>query len=547
MRSGPTTIRSSGMQPGSTGRSGTSGTLLRSSGAEPTAIARALGLPAAAVQGPASFFSDFSAQRGARHVRVCTAAACYAATAGAHVAEVEAALGVETGRRTADGSVSIQAVRCLGYCFAGPAALDGDQACAGADLAAQLRGESAPKAPPIPVHNDSPFPVVTAGLLGTAQPWSVWPGVVASAAPGDVLVQVASARLRGRGGAGFSSAAKWRAALEHPGPRVVVVNGDEGDPGSYADRLLMERDPHRVLEGMALAASPRAPPRLVYVRSEYPRAPRRPAGGRAEARAAGISASTPRGPALFDIRGVRGRRVLCRRRGDRPAESIEGLRGVVRPRPPSPPSGLPAGRPWSTTSRRSRRAMDRAARRRGIRPLGTADEHGTKVVCLNERFGRPGAYEVELGTPVRQIVEELGGGLRDGAACDRLQVGGPLGGFLGPDDLDVPLALPPSRAGRRPRPRRHRRLRRAPHRRPRCCGTSGGSPRPRAAALRALPGRPGAAVLWRSRPGRIRDVAAERGRGAADVARGSLCAFGRRVPAAVRSLARVYELGGMAT
>ena len=113
--------------------------MLRPPGAAPTAIARALGLPAAAVQGPASFFSDFSAPRGTRHVRVCTAAACFAATAGAHVAEVEAALGVETGRRAADGSVSLQAVRCLGYCFAGPAALDGDQACAGADLAAQLR------------------------------------------------------------------------------------------------------------------------------------------------------------------------------------------------------------------------------------------------------------------------------------------------------------------------------------------------------------------------------------------------------------------------
>ena len=125
--------------------------MLRAPGAEPAAIARKLGLPAAAVQGPATFFSDFSAQRGDRHVRVCAAAACFAASAGTHVAEVEAALGVETGSRTADGSVSIQAVRCLGYCFAGPAALDGEQACTGADLAAQLRGgESAPKAPPIP-------------------------------------------------------------------------------------------------------------------------------------------------------------------------------------------------------------------------------------------------------------------------------------------------------------------------------------------------------------------------------------------------------------
>ena len=353
--------------------------MLRSSGAEPTAIARALGLPAAAVQGPASFFSDFSAQRGARHVRVCTAAACYAATAGAHVAEVEAALGVETGRRTADGSVSIQAVRCLGYCFAGPAALDGDQACAGADLAAQLRGESAPKAPPIPVHNDSPFPVVTAGLLGTAKPWSVWPGVVASAAPGDILVQVASARLRGRGGAGFSSAAKWRAALEHPGPRVVVANGDEGDPGSYADRLLMEQDPHRVLEGLALACfAVRATTGIVFVRSEYPRAAARLREALLEAHTAGFLGQEAGGEGFsLEIQRGGGCRVVCLRRGNGTAEWARGA--ARRCAAPSAISHRKrAARPAHRGQQRGnaqRTPMDRAARGRGLRPRwGTADE-----------------------------------------------------------------------------------------------------------------------------------------------------------------------------
>jgi NADH-quinone oxidoreductase subunit F len=246
---------------------------LRSSRAAPAEIARTLGLPAAAVEGPASFFADVSAPRGDRHVRVCSAAACFAATGGAHVAEVEAALGVVAGTASADGAVSLQAVRCLGYCFAGPAALDGDDPCSGADLAAQVIGSSPRTDPPIPVFCDSPVPVVTAGLLGASRPWSVWPGVAASAAPQDVLPWVPPQNWRGRGGGGFRAAAKWRAALEHPAPRVVVANGDEGDPGSYADRLLMEQDPHRVLEGLALACfAVGATTGIVFVRSEYPRA-----------------------------------------------------------------------------------------------------------------------------------------------------------------------------------------------------------------------------------------------------------------------------------
>ena len=522
--------------------------MLRSSGAEPTAIARALGLPAAAVQGPASFFSDFSAPRGARHVRVCTAAACFAATAGAHVAEVEAALGVETGRRTADGSVSVQAVRCLGYCFAGPAALDGDQACAGADLAAQLRGESAPKAPPIPVHNDSPVPVVTAGLLGTAQPWSVWPGVVASGAPQDILGQVESARLRGRGGAGFSAAAKWRAALEHPAPRVVVANGDEGDPGSYADRLLMEQDPHRVLEGLALACfAVGAVTGIVFVRSEYPRAAARLREALLEAYTAGFLGpeAGSKGYSL-EIRVVEGAGSYVSGEETALLNGLEGLRGVVRPRPPFPTGSGLHGRPTVVNNVETLSALPWIVQHGGAAyaALGTTDEAGTVLVCLSERFRRPGAYEVEIGTPLRRIVEELGGGLRDGATLRSLQIGGPLGGFVGPDDLDVPLCN--AALSRRNAALGHAGIVAFDDR------LSGGQVLRNlwdfAAAESCGQCSPCRVGTWRGRALSERpddpDIRRERGEVLRTMAAGSLCAFGRRVPAAVRSLARVYSLDG---
>lgn len=521
---------------------------LRSSRAAPAEIARSLGLPAAAVEGPASFFADFSAPRGARHVRVCAAAACFAASGGGHVAEVEAALGVEAGSLRADGSVSLQAVRCLGYCYAGPAALDGAAAYAGPGMTDQLRGSLPRTAPPIPVYRDSPVPVVTAGLLGGSPPWSVWPGVAASGTPEDVLARVEAAQLRGRGGAGFRAAAKWRAALDHPAPRVVVANGDEGDPGSYADRLLMEQDPHRVLEGLALACfAVGASTGIVFVRSEYPRAAARLGDAVREARASGYLGPDAAGSGFsLEVHVVEGAGSYVSGEETALLNGLEGLRGVVRPRPPFPTWHGLHGRPTVVNNVETLSAVPWIVQHGGpaYAALGTAEEAGTVLACLSERFLRPGAYEVEIGTPVRRIVEELGGGLRGGATLRALQIGGPLGGFLGPEDLDVPLsdaalsfygaalghagivAFDDSLSGEQV-------LRNLwDFAAAESCG-------------QCSPCRVGA---WRGRALAERpddpDVGRERGEVLRTMAAGSLCAFGRRVPAAVRSLARVYGLAG---
>jgi NADH-quinone oxidoreductase subunit F len=522
--------------------------LLRGSVTSPAGIARAIGLPAAAAEGPASFFADFSAPRGTRHIRACGAAACFAASGGRHMADVEAALGVEAGSRSADGAVSLQEVRCLGYCFGGPAALDGEDACAGADLAAQLEGSSPQKAPPIPVSCDSAFPVVTAGLLEASTPWSVWPEVVAAGTPEDVLSQVDSAQLVGRGGAGFRVAAKWRAALDHPAPRVVVANGDEGDPGSFADRLLMEQDPHRVLEGLALACfAVRAETGVVFVRSEYPHAVARLQEALLEARAAGHLGPDAGGSGFsLEIHVAVGAGSYVSGEETALLNGLEGLRGVVRPRPPFPTARGLHGRPTVVNNVETLSAVPWIVQHGGAAyaAMGTADEAGTVIACLSERFLRPGAYEVEIGTPVRRIVEDLGGGLRDGAALRALQIGGPLGGFLGPADLDVPLsdAALTSRGA--------------------ALGHAGivafddrlsGEQVLRnlwdfAAAESCGQCSPCRVGTWRGRALSERpdgpDTRRERGEVLRTMAAGSLCAFGRRVPAAVLSLARVYGLDG---
>lgn len=521
---------------------------LRAADAAPAEIARTLGLPAAAVEGPASFFADFAAPRGRRHVRVCGAAACFAATGGRHVADLSAALGVAADDRSEDGALSIQEVRCLGYCFAGPAALDGEQACVGADLTDQLLGLSPRNDPPIPVHCDSPAPVVTAGLLGAAPPWSAWPDVVASGTPADVLAEVSSARLRGRGGAGFQTAVKWRVALSHPGPRVVVANGDEGDPGSYADRLLMERDPHRVLEGLALACfAIGATTGIVFVRSEYPRAFARLQEAVLDAYRGGHLGTNVRGSGFdLEIRVVEGAGSYVSGEETALLNGLEGLRGVVRSRPPYPTEQGMLGQPTVVNNVETLAAVPWIMQHGGApyAAMGTLDESGTIVVCLSGLFLRPGAYEVEIGTPVRRLVDELGGGLRDGATLRALQIGGPLGGFLGPDDLDVPLsdaALSAHGAALGhagivafdDRLTGEQVLRNLwAFAEAESCGQC--SPC-RVGVRRGL-----ALVDRPDEPG----VRAERAQVLRTMASGSLCAFGRRVPAAVRSLTRVYLMDG---
>ncbi|GAA1496091.1 NADH-ubiquinone oxidoreductase-F iron-sulfur binding region domain-containing protein [Paeniglutamicibacter kerguelensis] len=522
--------------------------MLRSSDTVPAEIARSFGLPAAAVAGPASFFADFSAPRGRRHIRVCGAAACFAATGGRHVAEVEEALGVGAGNRSMDGAVSVQEVRCLGYCFSGPAALDGETACAGADLAAQLQGLAPRRTPPVPVHNDSPVPVVTAGLLGASEPWSTWPNIVASGTSEDVLRQVDAARLSGRGGAGFRVGTKWRAALAHPAARVVVANGDEGDPGSFVDRLLMERDPHRVLEGLALACfAVRAENAVVFVRSEYPQAFARMQEAVLEAQASGHLGTDIQGSCFsLEIDVVEGAGSYISGEETALLSGLEGLRAVPRPRPPYPTEHGLHGRPTVVNNVETLGAIPWIMQHGGAAysAMGTPDEVGTVVACLSERFLRPGAYEVEIGTPFRRLVEDLGGGLRDGATLRALQIGGPLGGFIGPEDLDVPFSdATLSRYGA-------------------ALGHAGVVAFDDTLAgedvLRNLwdfavaescgqcsPCRVGA---WRGRalvdrPGGPGDRG-ERDQVLRSMAVGSLCAFGRRVPAAVRSLARVYRLDG---
>jgi len=412
-------------------------------------VAAQLELPRAHVNGAASFFADLApTPRGRRHVQICTGTACFAASGGANMDGAAEALGTRLGGVSEDGAVSLQPVYCLGYCYGGPAALDGDQPCAGPDLVAQLVGDSERRDPEIPFQVDAEEPVVLAGLAGAGpSAWETWSEIARAGDRERVSREVAASGLRGRGGAGFPASVKWGSAAEAPtdGPRYLICNGDEGDPGSFVDRLLMERDPHRVLEGVALAAfAAHATHGIVYVRSEYPRARDALRGAIDEARATGHLGDDICGTEVsFDIEVFEGAGSYVAGEETSLIHSIEGLRGEVLSRPPFPAERGLLGRPTVVNNVETLCAVPWIVARGGdaFARLGAGESRGTKVVCLNERFNNPGAYEVELGVSLDYIFQALGGGLRGGVGLRAVQVGGPLGGFIGAAQLDTPLSF----------------------------------------------------------------------------------------------------------
>ncbi len=413
------------------------------------AVAKELRLPRAHINAAASFYADLGFRpRGRRHVQVCAGTACFAASGGTHIAELAEELGAPPGGLSEDGETSLQPVYCLGYCYGGPSALDGEEPHAGPDLIDQLAGRAERLDPEIPFSSEVDPPVILAGIAGDGpEPWSVVAEALSSGAPQRVLDEVLTAGLRGRGGAGFPAAQKWAAAAESEtdGPRFVICNGDEGDPGSFVDRLLMESDPHRVLAGMTLVAHAIGATRgYVYVRSEYPRA--RDALRRAveDARGAEHLGESDR----FDVEVFEGAGSYVAGEETSLMHSMEGLRGEVMRRPPYPTESGFLHQPTVVNNVETLCAVPWIVANGGeaYGRLGVGESRGTKIVCLNERFRNPGAYEVELGVSLRHITDELGGGLRDGHTLRSLQVGGPLGGFISADDLDTPLTFEALRA-----------------------------------------------------------------------------------------------------
>jgi NADH:ubiquinone oxidoreductase subunit F (NADH-binding)/NADH:ubiquinone oxidoreductase subunit E len=387
------------------------------------------GLPEATVYGVSTFYDDLVQPRGARHVSVCTGTACWASDFGAHVSAAEAGLGVALGERSEDGSISLGQTVCLGFCHTAGAVRDGTVVDAGEGvidrvLAGAVRQAAEPESRSV---LDEPVLLERGSFEGLRH-------ALDSLSPAELIERVKEANVRGRGGAGFPAGTKWEFAARAADPdKAIVVNGDEGDPGSYIDKLLMERNPELLLEGMALAGyAVGARHGYVLVRSEYPRS--LPILREAVERSRGELGD-------FEVEIVEGAGSYVVGEETALLASLQGFRGTVSARPPFPAERGFHGKPTvvhnvETLCNIPFIALNGAEAYAALSPGATP---GTKLVCLNDRFAAPGMYEVRFGTPMSEICEGLGGGLVDGHSIKAVQIGGPLGGILPGWKLDTPF------------------------------------------------------------------------------------------------------------
>jgi NADH-quinone oxidoreductase subunit F len=254
--------------------------------------------------------------------------------------------------------------------------------------------------------------------------------------PAGVIASIQDSGLRGRGGAGFPTSKKWEIGRGQPGEtKYVICNGDEGDPGAFMDRAVLESDPHRVLEGLAIAAyAIGAEEGFLYIRAEYPMAVR-------HVRAA-IAAATERGllgRLRFEVREGAGA-FVC---GEETAliRSLEGGRGMPKLRPPYPVERGFRGCPTIINNVETLACVPWILRHgpAAFAALGTATSKGTKVFALAGKINRGGLIEVPMGITIRQVVEEIGGGIQNGRQFKAVQLGGPSGGCIPASLADTPV------------------------------------------------------------------------------------------------------------
>ena len=263
-------------------------------------------------------------------------------------------------------------------------------------------------------------------------------------APAEVVAEVTASGLRGRGGAAFPTGIKWQTVLGAPGPeKYICCNADEGDSGTFADRMLMEGDPFTLIEGMAIAGhAVGATTGYVYVRSEYPDAIAALDAAVAAAYRHGWLGESVLGSGVrFDLHlRVGAGAYIC---GEETAmlESLEGNRGVVRAKPPLPALEGLFGRPTVVNNVLSLATVpmilaDGAA---AYAALGTGRSLGTQVFQLGGNIARGGIVETAFGITLGELVEELGGGTATGKPVRAVQVGGPLGAYLPTSQFGLPM------------------------------------------------------------------------------------------------------------
>jgi NADH:ubiquinone oxidoreductase subunit F (NADH-binding)/(2Fe-2S) ferredoxin/NAD-dependent dihydropyrimidine dehydrogenase PreA subunit len=262
--------------------------------------------------------------------------------------------------------------------------------------------------------------------------------------PERVIEEVKKSGLRGRGGAGFSTGSKWEFCRQAPGhPKYIICNADEGDPGAYMDRSVLEGNPHSVIEGMLIGAfAIGAEHGYVYVRMEYPLAIENASIAIRQASERGLLGPNILGSGFsFDLQISRGAGAFVCGEETALMASIEGQRGMPRPRPPYPAQSGLWGKPTNINNVETWANIPIAMRLGGeeYARTGTRGSKGTKIFSLVGKINKTGLVEVPMGITLREIVEDIGGGIPEGKQFKAVQTGGPSGGCIPEQHLDEPV------------------------------------------------------------------------------------------------------------
>ena len=419
-------------------------------------LAGLLALSPAQVHDTATYYDMYRFRPfGKVHLKFCTNLSCALAGGEELLQSTCRKLGIREGEVTQDGGFTVQRVECLAACGGGPAVqVDGEwlEHATEADIDDVLAGKRRhrsfdwPESPLTPIllancwKPDSTKLAIyrEGGGYVHLEEWL-------KCEPEAIIEEVKKSALRGRGGAGFPTGLKWSLLpQDNPKPRYLCVNADESEPGTYKDRLIIERDPHRLIEASVVSAHAiRAKHAFIYIRGEFHEGARVLEQALAEAREAGLVGEDILGTGV-SIEIVIHRGAGAYECGEETAliESLEGKRGQPRLKPPFPavvglygcptivnnvetlinvPLILERGADWFVT-------------------YGTENNSGPKLYCISGDVRRPGVYEAPLGRiTLRQLIEEYAGGMREGRRLKAVIPGGSSTPVLSADEIDVPL------------------------------------------------------------------------------------------------------------
>jgi NADH-quinone oxidoreductase subunit F len=432
-------------------------------------LAEQMNLPRSSVAGFIGFYTMFKKDPRAKYViRVCKSGPCHVMGSSTIFKEVHKILGIGIGESTPDGVFYLEQCECLGVCSVAPAMM------VNYDIHGNLDGaklkqifDNYKKKEPIVGEEcgpevegkkciiDSKQEKRLLADIGTIDPLEVDSYVknggyetlqkAVKMDRADIIDQVKDSGLRGRGGAGFPAGMKWSFVTKGDMQKYVVCNADEGEPGTFKDRILMEENPQLLLEGMAICGyAIDASIGYIYVRGEFRRSIERLQRAIDQARAKGLLGENLFGSGFsFDIFIKEGGGAYVCGEETSLINSMEGKRGYPRFKPPFPGGAGYMGKPSNVNNVETLMSVPLIIEKGAdwYKSVGMSGCSGTKLYCLSGKMNKTGLVELPMGVTMREIIENHGGGMKSGSRFKFAQVGGSAGGILGDDLMDLPLDI----------------------------------------------------------------------------------------------------------